>query len=119
MVDVLLTLGPFVALALYGTISWALIARYRKSGNLGFLILGAGVVLTPVLSRLIDVGVEAALERGTFSPVTEGVLTFGEVAALSGTASYLLQAVLILWGVLMIGRGRADTSARMVSAEAG
>jgi hypothetical protein len=102
-----------LAFCLYVGIAWGVVRKYRQTHNLGFLLLGAGVILLPLLGQALRL----VVERGSgasgifpFSGVTEG-----EFLALFYSVGQAVQAALVLLGILFLGRAASPSSAGLRS----
>jgi len=93
-------------------IACAIVAKYLRTRNFGFVILGCGVLLWPLLYGLLRIGIDVMSNRMLhgehvlfpFSLVKEGRITLGDLLALSSYGSKVIQSGFILVGILMVGR---------------
>jgi hypothetical protein len=124
MLNVILVALVVVAFALYAGIAWGVVRKYRVTGNVGFLILGAGVLVWPLLSQLLRVAGHIIIERiinggaigiFPFSPLTSGRVTLGEMLAISIYGYHAIQGALILLGIVLLGRGTNGAAATLSS----
>lgn len=94
------------AVLIYGAVAWATIVRYRRTRNVGFLILAAGILVwpsVPFLSRVTGLSIEDPL-----TGLAAGFgATVGETVVFVSLLSRLVQGSLILAGILLIGRSQA------------
>jgi hypothetical protein len=80
-------------LILYAAISWVVLRDYRHTRNIGFLLIGCGVLTWPLLSSLfVRLVAWAALGRNLWAEL------------LVDRTGQVIQAVLILIGLIAIER---------------
>jgi hypothetical protein len=104
-----------LALLLHVAIAIVLIAKYRRTRDIGFLWLGIAVVVWPLVSRVLDFGVRTAVDRLVskqpvgffpFSLVEHGRLTLGELVLYFSSLSQLIGVCFLLVAVLYLSRTR-------------
>ena len=79
-------------LTLYAAIAWVILKDYRHTRNIGFLIIGCGVVVWPLVSSF-------------FVPiVTESIYLSSNLWGLLDRTAKVIQAGLILIGLVAIER---------------
>jgi hypothetical protein len=99
-------------LGLYVGVAWVLVTKYRMTRNAGFLLLGAGLVVWPVLSSIAAMGGAVMIDglvggqpaAYPFSLVVNSQASIGEMVAFSSGASRTIRAGLILAGIWSLGR---------------
>lgn len=103
---------PILLLVLYGGILWVVVKKFRQTHNFGFLILGCGVLVWPTavdFVRMSFVQMHPHVGIGditNFFPLTLVAtrVTPGFVVVFLTYGSKLIQASLILTGLLVVGR---------------
>ena len=100
------TTAAILGLVLYAGITWVIVKNYRHTHNLGFLFLGGGVLVWPLVGNLLSKEMPTAIRLGyfPFSLVTSGQITLGELVVNFAYADRAIHAALILIGLVMIGR---------------
>jgi hypothetical protein len=88
-----------VLLAIYGAVAWLLIGNYKSTGNPGFLLLGAAILVWPIVSSLLS---EGAL-NSSWLPVD---WTAGYAVAVLTYGSKVIYGSLILLGLIFLGRAQ-------------
>jgi hypothetical protein len=119
MLSTILIAVAILTLGLYVGIAWNVVTKYRQTRNVGFLLLGAGVLLWPLLGQILWATFGRTLiERGSgapgvfpFSGVTGGGVSLGDFVAVSAYASHAVQAGFILFGILLLGRAASGRHA--------
>ena len=98
---------------LYVGIAWVIFKDYRHTHNVGFLILGCGMLLWPLVGNLWNLEMRVLLDRiakgndaGFFplSLIKTGQVSVGSFIAFSILAYQIIQAAIILIGLRVIGR---------------
>ena len=90
---------PFATLILYIGIGWLSVKKYRQSRNVGFLILGGGVLLWPAIGNLLRIAADK------FAPFSMyGTVSRGELISLGVYSYQIVHAGLILAGLTIISR---------------
>ena len=109
----LLIAAAGLALVVYAGIAFVLLTKYRQTRDLGFLILGCGLLGWPLASRILAAGMRTTVQAVAngepitffpFSLITTGQFTLGELFAFSTYANHVIHGSLILIGLLVIGR---------------
>jgi hypothetical protein len=119
MLSTILIAVAVLTLGLYVGIAWTVVTKYRQTRNVGFLLLGAGVLLWPLLGRFLWATFGRTLiERGPgaagvfpFSGVTGGGMSVEDFVAVSAYASHAVQAGFVLLGILLLGRAASGRHA--------
>ena len=107
---------PVLLLVLYGGIVWVVVKKFRQTHNFGFLILGCGVLVWPLAVNFLRLDIlwlhPSVSDLPNFFPftlVTNGRVTPGVIFLILTYASKLVQASLILTGILVLGRSINET----------
>jgi hypothetical protein len=102
-----------VQIALYLGIAWVVLKGYRRTRNVGFLVLGCGVLIWPLVSALLGMGTRLMIDRvlrgetvtvWPFSLLAQRQLTFGYLIVLTTYGKGVIQSGLILLGILALGK---------------
>ena len=103
-----------LAFVLYVGIAWVIFKVYRHTHNVGFLILGCGLLLWPLVGNLWNLEMRVLLDRiakgndAGFFPLSlieqTGQVSAGSFIAFSILADKIIQAAIILIGLRVIGR---------------
>jgi hypothetical protein len=103
----------WIDFAVYVALALALVAKYARTRDAGFLWLGVAVILWPLAAYWLDRGEGVLLNRVVhgeriafypFSQVASGRMTVGELVRLTGSIQQLIGAALMLVAVLYLGR---------------
>ena len=98
---------------LYVGIAWVIFKDYRHTHNVGFLILGCGMLLWPLVGGLWNMEMRVVLDRIAngndtdffpFTVIKTGQVSVGWFIAFSIYVYKIVQAAVILIGLLVIGR---------------
>ena len=94
-------------------IAWVVVKGYRRTRNVGFLVLGCGVLIWPLVSALLGMGTRLMIDRvlrgetvtlWPFSLLVQGQLTPGYLIAITTAGKGVIQSGLILLGILALGK---------------
>jgi hypothetical protein len=98
------------ALAAYISLALILFRTHRNYASVGWLVIGAGIVVWPAVAWLVGAAFYVAgwsLAAGTIPGVTalveRDIVSVGELVAISRFGALTAQAGLILAGIWMIG----------------
>ncbi len=109
---------------LFAGIAVALVVKYRRTGDTGFLWLGLALVVWPLLGFLEAPLVRVMVDRTLagepvvfpFSLVAAGRMSIGSLVASLGYSSRLVRSSLVLLGILHLYRGRSAGRANVTEA---
>ena len=113
--DVLVAVYDLAAVLLYVAIIVALIHKYRRTGDRGFLWLGVPLVILPILGVPLDHWLHLAIDRLAsggrigffpFTLVEQGTMSLGSLVFLLTAVRQLVGAGLILVAILMLHRAK-------------
>lgn len=104
----------FVA-ALHLALAVAVIVKYMRTRDVGFIWLGIAVVIWPIVSRLLDRGVRMAID-GTikghpigvfpFTSVDRGEISIGNLLMIISLAESVIPTALLLIAVFCLCKAR-------------
>jgi hypothetical protein len=101
------------AFALYIALALALVAKYMRTRDPGFIWLGAAVILWPLCAYWLNRGEATLLDRVIhgqpvgvypFNLISERRMTVAQFVRLSGSVEQLIGAALLLVAVLFLSR---------------
>jgi hypothetical protein len=103
-------------IALHLAIALLLLRRYLRTRDIGFIWLGVAVVVWPLVSRLLDAGVRASIDRALhhqsviypFSLIEHGQITIGGLLMSFALSQQLVGVCLLLIAVLYLARSKSD-----------
>jgi hypothetical protein len=109
----IIVLGEMLRIGTLVVIAGALVYKYWRTGDRGFLWLGLPVVVLPALP--IGLGMRWAVDRlqsgegvgfFPFTLVERGQMSIGSLLSLVGSCVHTVYTVLILIGILLLYSGR-------------
>jgi len=115
----LLTILAVTAILLHLAIGVLLVRKFTQTRDIGFIWLGLAVVLWPLLSKLLDVGVRVLIERTLnhqwtgfypFTLVERGQMTLGSLVASLAVFQQLIGVCLLLVAVLYLSKTKTPRS---------
>lgn len=99
-------------LVVLGAIGIVVVHRYKDTRSSGYLVLGAALVLWPLLTWIPNYFLRTQIDLMSngqpnfpFS-LLEGRMTLGEILALLSVGARLIQMSLVLVGFLLLSRGK-------------
>lgn len=98
--------------ALHLAIALLLLRRYLQTRDIGFIWLGVAVVVWPLVSRLLDAGERASIDRAIhhqsviypFSLIERGQMTIGSLLMSLALSQQLVGVCLLLIAVLYLAK---------------
>jgi hypothetical protein len=114
----LVTILAVTALLLHLAIAVILVRKFIQTRDIGFIWLGAAVVIWPLLSKLLDAGERVLIDRtlnhqwAAFYPFTlveRGQITLGSLVASVALFQQLIGVGLLLIAVLYLARTKTRT----------
>jgi hypothetical protein len=113
------------ALVLTLAIAIILVRQYLRTRNIGFVWLGAAVVIWPLISRLLALGERSLIDRirfrhqlvgfYPFTLVENGQMTFGSLIVSLDLIQQVIGVCLLLIAVLYLSKSRDTTNFHVVS----
>ena len=113
----LVTILAVIALLLHVAIAVILVRKFIQTRDIGFIWLGAAVVIWPLLSKLLDAGERVLIVRtmnhqwAAFYPFTlveRGQITLGSLVTLLAIFEQLIGVCLLLIAVLYLAKTKND-----------
>src|SRR5260370_2555119 len=108
------------ALVLTLTIAMILVRQYLRTRNIGFVWLGAAVVIWPLISRLLALGERSLIDRirfrhqlvgfYPFTLVENGQMTFGSLILSLDLIQQVIGVGRLLIAVLYLSKSRVTTN---------
>ena len=98
-------------------IVWVVVKGYRRTRNLGFLVLGCGVLIWPLASGLLGIGTKLMIDRymrgeaitlWPFSLLAQRQLTPGSLVLLMAYGNIIIKNGLILLGILSLAKHQTE-----------
>jgi hypothetical protein len=114
---------PILLLVLYVGIVWVVVKKFRQTHNFGFLILGCGVLVWPTAVDFVRMSVLLTHPHFAISDITNFFpltlvatrVTPGFMVVFLMYGSKLIQASLILTGLLVVGRSINGTQQNLAA----
>jgi hypothetical protein len=106
-------------LVLLVAIAVILVRRYLRTREIGFIWLGAAVVVWPLVSRLLETGERVSIDRALhhqsviypFSMVESGQISIGSLLASLAISQQLIGVCLLLIAVLYLAKLKSSHQA--------
>jgi hypothetical protein len=123
LANVMITVLGLAAAVVYLAIIAALVHKYRRTGDRGFLWLGVPLVIGPLLGVPLDHWLHLAMDRLAsggrvgyfpFTLVERGTMTLGDLISVLTLLRHLIWSGLILVAILMLHKTKAGESASRV-----
>jgi hypothetical protein len=101
-----------LAVALHLAIATLLVRKYLRTRDVGFVWLGAAVVIWPLVSRLLEVGTRISIDRAIhhryviypFTLIESGQITVGGLAVSLTLLQQLVGVCLLLVAVIYLSK---------------